>query len=175
MDYTTLGRSGLHVSRACLGAMMFAEAKTGLCNEEDSRRIIDHFIDARRQFHRHRRRLLLARVGVHRRSGDRLAPRPDRAGHQRLLSRGTRAESRRSRPQTSDCGPGGQPAQSGHGLHRPVPVPQHRPGHPDRGDHGHPARLRAVRKGALHRLLELAGLADRRSAMGRRARPTARR
>jgi aryl-alcohol dehydrogenase-like predicted oxidoreductase len=46
MDYTTLGRSGLHVSRACLGAMMFAEAKTGLCNEEDSRRIIDHFIDA---------------------------------------------------------------------------------------------------------------------------------
>src|ERR1700712_1483606 len=46
MEYTTLGRSGLHVSRACLGAMMFADAKTSLCNERDSRRIIDHFIDA---------------------------------------------------------------------------------------------------------------------------------
>ena len=46
MEYTTLGRSGLHVSRACLGAMMFADAKTGLCNEQDSRRIIDHFIEA---------------------------------------------------------------------------------------------------------------------------------
>jgi aryl-alcohol dehydrogenase-like predicted oxidoreductase len=46
MDYTTLGRSGLQVSRACLGAMMFADAKTGLCNEQDSRRIIDHFIAA---------------------------------------------------------------------------------------------------------------------------------
>ncbi len=46
MDYTTLGRSGLQVSRACLGAMMFAETKAALCNEQDSRRIIDHFIDA---------------------------------------------------------------------------------------------------------------------------------
>jgi aryl-alcohol dehydrogenase-like predicted oxidoreductase len=46
MDYTTLGRSGLHVSRACLGAMMFAESKPGLCDEKESRRIIDHFIDA---------------------------------------------------------------------------------------------------------------------------------
>jgi aryl-alcohol dehydrogenase-like predicted oxidoreductase len=46
VDYTTLGRSGLQVSRACLGAMMFAESNTSLCNEADSRRIIDHFIDA---------------------------------------------------------------------------------------------------------------------------------
>ena len=46
MDYATLGRSGLQVSRACLGAMMFADAKTGLCNEDESRRIIDHFIEA---------------------------------------------------------------------------------------------------------------------------------
>ena len=40
MEYTTLGRSGLQVSRACLGAMMFAEAKTGLCNEEVVRTIV---------------------------------------------------------------------------------------------------------------------------------------
>jgi aryl-alcohol dehydrogenase-like predicted oxidoreductase len=46
MDYTRLGNSGLQVSRACLGAMMFADAMTGLCNEVDSRRIIDHFIDS---------------------------------------------------------------------------------------------------------------------------------
>jgi aryl-alcohol dehydrogenase-like predicted oxidoreductase len=46
MEYTTLGRSGLHVSQACLGAMMFEEGETGKCNEEESRRIIDHFLDA---------------------------------------------------------------------------------------------------------------------------------
>jgi len=46
MEYTTLGRSGLHVSRACLGAMMFEEGETGKCDEDESRRIIDHFLDA---------------------------------------------------------------------------------------------------------------------------------
>jgi aryl-alcohol dehydrogenase-like predicted oxidoreductase len=46
MQYVTLGRSGLHVSRACLGAMMFGHSATAPCSEEESRRIIDAFLDA---------------------------------------------------------------------------------------------------------------------------------
>ena len=44
MDYLTLGRSGLHVSRACLGAMMFGHSATAPCNEDEARRIIDGFL-----------------------------------------------------------------------------------------------------------------------------------
>jgi aryl-alcohol dehydrogenase-like predicted oxidoreductase len=45
MQYLTLGRSGLHVSRACLGAMMFGHSATAPCNEDEARRIIDAFLD----------------------------------------------------------------------------------------------------------------------------------
>jgi aryl-alcohol dehydrogenase-like predicted oxidoreductase len=46
MEITTLGRSGLHVTRACLGAMMFGHGKNAPTNEADSARIIDAFLDA---------------------------------------------------------------------------------------------------------------------------------
>jgi aryl-alcohol dehydrogenase-like predicted oxidoreductase len=46
MNYTTLGRSGLHVSRACLGAMMFGHSSQAQTNEADSRRIIDAFLES---------------------------------------------------------------------------------------------------------------------------------
>jgi aryl-alcohol dehydrogenase-like predicted oxidoreductase len=36
MDYTTLGASGLHVSRACLGAMMFGHSANAPTNETGS-------------------------------------------------------------------------------------------------------------------------------------------
>jgi aryl-alcohol dehydrogenase-like predicted oxidoreductase len=45
MEYVTLGRSGLKVSRACLGAMMFGHSGAAPTNEADSRRIIDAFLD----------------------------------------------------------------------------------------------------------------------------------
>ena len=44
MEYLTLGRSGLHVSRACLGTMMFGHSATAPCNEDEARRIIDGFL-----------------------------------------------------------------------------------------------------------------------------------
>ncbi len=44
MEFLTLGRSGLHVSRACLGAMMFGHSSTAPCDEADARRIIDAFL-----------------------------------------------------------------------------------------------------------------------------------
>jgi aryl-alcohol dehydrogenase-like predicted oxidoreductase len=46
MEYTTLGRSGLHVSRSCLGAMMFGHGPGAPTDEQESRRIIDTFLDA---------------------------------------------------------------------------------------------------------------------------------
>jgi aryl-alcohol dehydrogenase-like predicted oxidoreductase len=50
MEMTTLGRSGLHVSRACLGAMMFGHGDAAPTSEADSRRIIDAFLDTGANF-----------------------------------------------------------------------------------------------------------------------------
>jgi aryl-alcohol dehydrogenase-like predicted oxidoreductase len=44
MEFLTLGASGLHVSRACLGAMMFGYTATAPCNEDEARRIIEGFL-----------------------------------------------------------------------------------------------------------------------------------
>ena len=49
MEHVTLGRSGLHVSRACLGAMMFGHTNTPT-SEDESRRIIDAFLDTGANF-----------------------------------------------------------------------------------------------------------------------------
>jgi aryl-alcohol dehydrogenase-like predicted oxidoreductase len=50
MEYTTLGASGLHVSRPCLGAMMFGYSAQASASEEESRRIIDAFLDTGANF-----------------------------------------------------------------------------------------------------------------------------
>ncbi len=49
MEHVTLGRSGLHVSRACLGAMMFGHTNAPT-SEAESRRIIDAFLDTGANF-----------------------------------------------------------------------------------------------------------------------------
>jgi aryl-alcohol dehydrogenase-like predicted oxidoreductase len=50
MEYVSLGSSGLRVSRACLGAMMFGHGADAPCSEEESRRIIDAFLDGGHNF-----------------------------------------------------------------------------------------------------------------------------
>jgi aryl-alcohol dehydrogenase-like predicted oxidoreductase len=50
MEYVNLGRSGLKVSRACLGAMNFGTSDTAPTSEADARRIIDAFLDAGNNF-----------------------------------------------------------------------------------------------------------------------------
>jgi aryl-alcohol dehydrogenase-like predicted oxidoreductase len=45
MEYTTLGASGLQVSRPCLGAMMFGHGPDSPTSEPDSRRIIDAYLE----------------------------------------------------------------------------------------------------------------------------------
>jgi aryl-alcohol dehydrogenase-like predicted oxidoreductase len=45
MEYTTLGASGLHVSRPCLGTMMFGHGPEVPTSEHESRRIIDAYLE----------------------------------------------------------------------------------------------------------------------------------
>jgi 1-deoxyxylulose-5-phosphate synthase len=49
VEYVNLGRSGLKVSRACLGAMMFGTAGAP-CEESESRRVIDTFLERGHNF-----------------------------------------------------------------------------------------------------------------------------
>ena len=55
MDYTHLGRSGLSVSRLCLGTMNFGPETS----EEDSHAIMDRALEHGHQLLRHRQRLRL--------------------------------------------------------------------------------------------------------------------
>jgi aryl-alcohol dehydrogenase-like predicted oxidoreductase len=50
MDYVNMGHSGLKVSRACLGAMMFGSGESSPCDQAESKRIIDSFLDAGNNF-----------------------------------------------------------------------------------------------------------------------------
>jgi aryl-alcohol dehydrogenase-like predicted oxidoreductase len=50
MDFVSLGRSGLKVSPACLGAMMFGVGAGSPCDETQAKRIIDAFLDAGNNF-----------------------------------------------------------------------------------------------------------------------------
>ncbi len=49
MSFVTLGRSGLKVSRACLGTMTFGNKEWGT-DDAESRRIVDAFVDAGHNF-----------------------------------------------------------------------------------------------------------------------------
>ncbi|HXQ44616.1 MAG TPA: aldo/keto reductase [Acidimicrobiales bacterium] len=49
MSYVTLGRSGLRVSRACLGTMTFGNKEWGT-DDAESRRIVDAFLDTGQNF-----------------------------------------------------------------------------------------------------------------------------
>jgi aryl-alcohol dehydrogenase-like predicted oxidoreductase len=46
MEHVNMGRSGLKVSRACLGAMMFGNQPGAACDEAEGIRIVDAFLDA---------------------------------------------------------------------------------------------------------------------------------
>ena len=49
MSFATLGRSGVKVSRACLGTMTFGNTEWGT-DDTQSRRIVDAFVDAGHNF-----------------------------------------------------------------------------------------------------------------------------
>jgi len=45
MEYTTLGDTGMQVSRICLGCMSFGTGREWTLDEEESREIIERAID----------------------------------------------------------------------------------------------------------------------------------
>jgi aryl-alcohol dehydrogenase-like predicted oxidoreductase len=50
VEYVSMGRSGLKVSRACLGAMQFGYAPDAPCGEAEAARIVHAFLDAGHNF-----------------------------------------------------------------------------------------------------------------------------
>ena len=91
-SYRPLGRTGVSVSKLCLGAMMFGA--WGNPDHDDSIRIIHRALDAGHQLHRHRRRLLAGRVGGDRRQGAGRGRRDDVV----LATKVHRADGRRPEP-----------------------------------------------------------------------------
>ena len=141
MEYTHLGRSGLSVCRLCLGTMNFGP----LTSEADAHAIMDSAHELRHQLLRHRQRLrAAARRGRPAGEGtglDRADHRPlvrpgrrppgaDRAGHQGVRRHGRLAQ--RGQAVGAEHPPRArrQPEPAADRLHRPLPVPPRRPGHP---------------------------------------------
>jgi len=58
MEYTTLGNTGMTVSRICLGCMSFGTDREWMLEPEESTELIDHAIDLGDQLLRYRERLL---------------------------------------------------------------------------------------------------------------------
>ena len=167
MEYVTLGRSGLAVSRLCLGTMTFGRE----ADEAASRAMVDRFLERRRDVHRHRRRLRARRLRGDRRARARRPPRRRRAGDEGPLPDGRRRQRRRPLPAPRDRRLRGIAAAAGHRLDRPLPGAHVGRPDADRGDAVGADRPRAAGQGPLRRRIELRRLApDARRARRRRAR-----
>jgi len=171
MDYTHLGRSGVSVSRLCLGTMNFG-ASTG---PEESHQIMSsalergiNFFDTSNSYGQPRA------SGVTEQGHRQLAGRrkraagPDRAGDQAVRRQGRMAE--RQVPVGSEHPPflRGLAAAARHRPYRPVPDAPRGPGHRVGGDLGGDAGAALPGKDHLRRLVELRRLAYRPGAGGRR-------
>ena len=172
MEYRPLGRTGVQVSKLCLGTMMFGA--WGNADHDDSVRIIHRALDAGVNFVDTRRRLLRRRVGGDRRQGAQGPPRRRRAGDEVLGADGRGPEPRRrlaaldhrARSRTR-CGGS---APTGSTSTRCTAPTRH--GH--RRDARRAHRPRPAGQGPLHRLVVVLRGRDRRGAVGRaRAEPPA--
>ena len=173
MQFTHLGRTGLKVSRLCLGTMNFGPQT----DEADAHTIMDsahehgiNFFDTANVYggadHRGRTEEIIGR----------------------WFARAAGAASRRCWPPSSTAtwttaqrgqavgaqhpaGARRQPEAAADRLHRPLPVPPHRPGHPVGRDlAGHRGR-RPAGQDPLHRQQQLRRLAHRPGPGGRRPTP----
>ena len=147
MEYRPLGRTGVQVSKLCLGTMMFGA--WGNTDHDDSVRIIHRALDAGHQLRRHRRRLLGRRVGGDRRQGAQGPPRRRRPRHEVLRADGRGPQPPR-RLAALDHRRGRELAAAARDrLDRPLPDPPPRPGHRHRrdarrADRPRPARARSA-------------------------------
>ena len=159
MDYVNLGKSGLKVSRICLGCMSYGVPERGRAPLDARRRAEPAVHQARpragHQLLRHRQRLLRRHErGDPRPRDPRLRPArrgrdrdqgllPDAQGPQRQgpVAQGDHDRDRR------------QPAAARHGLRRPLPDPSLGLRDADRGDARGAARRREGGQGPVHRRL----------------------
>ena len=165
MEYRPLGRTGVQVSKLCLGTMMFGA--WGNDDHDDSIRVIHRRPRRRRQLRRHRRRLLRRRVGGDRRQGAEGPARRRRAGDQVLHADGRGPQPARRVAALDRPGGRGLAAAARHRPHRPLPGAPPRSGRRRRGDARRAHRPRPAGQGPLHRLLVVRGQRDRRGAVGR--------
>ena len=121
MELRPLGRTGVQVSKLCLGTMMFGA--WGNTDHDDSIRIIHARPRRRRQLRRHRRRLLRRRVRGDRRQGAQGPPRRRRAGDEVLHADGRGPQPPRRLAALDRPGGRGLAAAAGHRLDRPLPGP----------------------------------------------------
>ena len=169
MEHRPLGRTGVSVSKFCLGAMMFGA--WGNPDHDESIRIIHAALDAGINF------IDTADVYGHGESEEIVGK--ALAGGRRddviLATKFHSADGRGPQPpgQLAPLDhPGGRglAAAAGHRLDRPLPGPPPRPRHRHRGDARRAHRPRPPGQGPLHRPLDVPGQPDRRGAVGR-ARP----
>ena len=128
MERTTLGRTGIQVSRHCLGAMMFGA--WGNRDHDDCRPHHPRRSRRRHQLHRHRRRVLGGGVRGDRRQGDQGPARRRRAGDEVRGADGRGHEPAWRVPAVDHPRGREQPAPARHRLHRPLPGPPARPDAP---------------------------------------------
>ena len=172
MEYRPLGRTGVHVSKLCLGTMMFGA--WGNTDHDDSIRIIHraldagiNFVDTADVYSAGESEEIVGKALKGRRDDVVLATkfwRADGRGPQppRRLAP---LDHRRSRELA---------AAPGHRLDRPLPAAPPRPAHRHRRDPRRPHRPRPAGQGPLHRLVLVLRRPDRRGAVdGARAAPRA--
>ena len=179
MDYVNLGRTGVKVSRICLGCMSYGVPPAGplrpgsnawSLNEEQSQPFFRQALDAGNQFLRHRERLL------DRRQRARARPLPEGQCKARRHGDRDQAERRDARwPQRRRTLAQGDffrdrriAAPPGHRLRRSLPDPSLGQHHPDRGDAGGAQRCGARGQGALSGRFVHVGVAVLQGALPRR-------
>ena len=155
MEHTNLGRTGLVVSRLCLGTMTFGFQ----CDERHVVRHPRRRLRAGHHLHRHRRRVPARRVVPH----DRRAPRTSSGGGCEgkrddvvLATKCHYPTSRRPWDQGNSrqhitSADRSQPATAAHRPRRPLPAARLGPEHADRRDASRPRRPRARGQGPLRR------------------------
>ncbi len=179
MDYVNLGRTGLKVSRICLGTMTYGSSKwrPWVLDEGESRPFIKRALEAGINFFDTADMYSLGaseEVLGQRAQGLWPGPRPRGHRHEGLQRDGRRSEPARPLAQAHQARDRRQPQAARDRLRGPVPDPPVRPRDADRGDDGGAPRPRERGQGALHRRVVDVRLAVREDAPRRRTRAAGR-
>ena len=162
MQYTSLGKTGLKVSRLCLGCMSYGSSKwRDWVLDDEPRAVFPAGLGGGHQFLRHRRHVFgrRERGGARPRAeGTRRAAREGRHRHQAPQPDGQDAQRTRQRAQARPPRHREQPAPARHGLRGPLPDPPLRPRHADGGNARRAERARGRGQGALPRRVEHGGV-----------------